>query len=625
MIVANPGSFSLATSLLFSLYAFMNLYTSVTKREIEATGRVKVYILLSFVSLTLSLLTLTYYFLTDNFSVEYVFSHSTADMPLIYKISAMFIQIEQEDLLTACSLSILTAVQSFFLAVNLVLLNPFETVENIPPHGLGLNPLLETHEMLFHPPVLFAGYATSTFLFALSIAGLYLLDERWILRLRKWALTTWMFLTAGIALGAFWAYRVLGWGGFWGWDPVENASLLPWLTVTALIHSIMIQEARRGMKIWNILLSVATFEFVLLGTLITRSGVISSVHAFAQSEISFPLTVFMIGILVLTADLLHSRRKEIESLDVIESPLSKEASFLLNNLLFTAFALSVFWGTIFPMLSEGFLGYKATIGEKYYLQTTSPLAFSLVALIGLCVGLQWRKSSIKTLRTIVLVFLISLTTALPVAYLLNLSFLTAFSISLAVFSITLQVFQYFRDTIAFKKELGGTNFIKIILKKRRRYGGYTAHLGAIIVFIGVVCNWTYAEEHVLNLKTDEPFEFYGHTLVYRGYSFENTSAKASAKIQVDFIETGKQVFSKIEYYYLQDQVVRRVGILHELLRDIYIIPEKIGDEEGVFRVKINPLTDFIWIGSITMLLGGMLSLTPRTLVIKMVSDKGDGG
>lgn len=632
-----PGNVALVLSLLLSLYATLVLYTGFIRREAGYLESAENAVYFSTLFLTSASLILLYYLLTDNFSIEYVFSHSNAALPLNYKLSAFwagsegslllwvwilslliafFVKMEKRDMLTVSSTLILLLVKNFLLIVLILFLNPFRTIDFLPPHGLGLNPLLETHEMIFHPPALFTGYAAATFPFALSLAGIYLADDRWVFRVRKWIVFSWIWLTAGIVIGAFWAYRVLGWGGFWGWDPVENASLLPWLTVTALLHSIMIQEARQGMKLWNALLSLASFEFVFLGTFLTRSGVIGSVHAFGQSGLSAPLTFFMLTTLFISLAVINERRDYIRGLDVVESAISKEASFLLNNLLFTAFAMSVLWGTVFPILSEAVVGYKATIGEKYYLQVTSPLAFSLIALIGLCVGLQWRKSDARTLKKLLSIFIASSISSVALGFILDLEVRGMLSFSLAAFSLALQILQYLRDTVIFKKEFGNLSFLKIVLRKRRRYGGYTAHLGVILVFLGVVGNWVYAEEHELNLKIDEPYSLGDYIFIYRGHLTKNTSFKSAVEVKIDVVSPGNTVTAtpEIEYHFLRNQDVTRVEIIHEPLKDIYIIPEVVDDEKAVVKIKFNPLTGFIWSGALIMMIGGLLSLTPRKVV-----------
>ncbi len=636
------GVIALLFSFFTSVYSTLLAYSGVLKEDAKLLRKAEESVYATAFFITIASSTLFYYFLTDNFAIEYVFSHSSGDLPLFYKLSAFwagsegslllwawmlsilivaFIRIERKDLLTAHSLIILLIIQDFFLLILLQFLNPFKVLDLMPPHGMGLNPLLETHEMAFHPPTLFIGYAGATIPFALSLAGVYLSEDKWVFRARKWILFTWIWLTAGIVIGALWAYRVLGWGGFWGWDPVENASLLPWITLTALMHSVMIQEARQGMKLWNVLLAFATFEFVVLGTFLTRSGVVGSVHAFGQSNLSAPFTFLMFAAFAATLYITIERKEFIKSQDVIENVVSKETTFLLNNLLFTAFALSIFWGTIFPILSEAVVGYKATIGPKYYNQITAPLAFSLVALIGLCVAIPWRKSD--GAKKLLLIFLVISASSFIIGLLAGLK-VGILAFMLSIFSIVLQIIQYLRDTKAFREEYGVLSFLKIILRKRRRYGGYTVHLGVIFVFIGVVGTWVYATEHDLTLSIDEPYNVGEYTFIYRGYTKTDLSSKTVIEARVDvwrgenFLETAHP---KIEKYFLRDQEVMRVEIIHEPIKDVYLSLQKVDEKSAHIRVKFNPLTNFIWMGAVIMIFGGMLALTPRSLVQKVVGVK----
>jgi cytochrome c-type biogenesis protein CcmF len=405
---------------------------------------------------------------------------------------------------------------------------------------------------------------------------------------------------------------VLGWGGFWAWDPVENASLLPWLTLTALVHSIMIQEARGGMKKWNVLLSLATVEFVFLGTLITRSGVIASVHAFGRSGLSMPFATLMIFLLLATLYLIRKQSAFIKSHDVVESAVSKETTFLLNNLLFTAFALTVFWGTVFPLISEAF-GYKATIGAKYYEQTTSPIAYAIVVLTGFCIAIGWRKSELGVIkRTLVILSFLIVVAAIS-------SFeigLASFAIALSAFAILLHLRQYVADSRMFKREYGSLSFLKIVLRKRRRYSGYTIHLGVILVFVGVVVNWTYAEEFEVTMNVGEEVGIDDYVLVYKGFNENRESAKIVIEAELDIVANGKinKAFPRLERYVLQKSEIPRVAIVNEPLKDIYISPISVGKDSAVFKIKLNPLTSLIWSGSLIMLGGIVFALFPRRFV-----------
>jgi len=634
------GFISLSASLFLSVFSAYYSYQGIQRRDAKLLKKAEDSVNFSTLFITVSSVILFYYFLTDNFAIKYVASHSSSDLSVFYKLSAFwagsegslllwawilsllivaFIKLEKKDILTAYAFLILLIILNFFLIVLIYYLNPFKVLEFVPSRGFGLNPLLQTHEMAFHPPTLFIGYAGAAIPFALALAGVYLSEGGWVFRARKWILFSWIWLTAGIVMGAFWAYRILGWGGFWGWDPVENASLLPWLTLTALMHSIMIQEARQGMKLWNILLAFATFEFVILGTYITRSGVINSVHAFGQSVLSAPFSFFLLATFGATISIINERREYIKSSDVIENAISKEATFLLNNLLFVAFAFSVFWGTIFPMISEAAVGYKATIGPKYYNQIASPLAFSLIVLIGLCVAIAWRRGNKKDIKMMLLILLIVFITSLSVGWIFGISIPGILAFTLSIFSIIMQVSKYIGDTKAFRKEYGVMSFFKIILRKRRRYGGYTVHLGAILIFMGVVGTWAYSADYDLKLTDDSPYTIKDYTFVYRGLEVMNYPSKSVIEAKIEVLRDGKPLKManpKIEKYFTENQENTRVAIIHEPLQDIYLILERTNENVAFLKVKFNPLINLIWIGSIIMILGGTLALLPRRFVIK---------
>jgi cytochrome c-type biogenesis protein CcmF len=631
------GYLTMAISFLASFYSTILAINGFLRRDPKRLKSSEEMLYLAAFMVTISLSILLYYFLTDNFSIEYVYMNSARELSLIYKISALwagsegsllfwawilaiftslFVYTEKKDLLTAHTMIVLLIFQNFFLFLLIYFLNPFKAFDFIPPHGMGLNPLLETHEMIFHPTTLFAGYAGTFIPFSLAISGLNLAEESWVFRARRWILFSWMWLTAGISIGAFWAYRVLGWGGFWAWDPVENASLLPWLTLTALVHSIMIQEARRGMKKWNILLSLATVEFVLLGTLITRSGIIASVHAFGKSGLSMPFVSLMVSLLVVTVYLIWKRSAFIKSYDVIENVISKETTFLLNNLLFTAFALTVFWGTIFPLISEALLGYKATIGAKYYEQTTSPIAYGLVVLTGFCVAIGWRRGDRKTVKRLLIILSLFLAIAI-LAMFAGIALPSSAALAVSSFAVLFQLRQYVVDTGTFKKEYGSLSFVRIILRRRRRYSGYTIHLGVIMVFIGIVGNWMYAEEHEVVMKVGEEIKIGDYTFVYRGHHFQKSS-KIVIELEIDVITSNgvQKAFPRIERYMLQNNQIAKVAIVYEPLKDIYISPVSVEGDSAILKIKLNPLTSLIWNGSLVMLGGVLFGLIPRKFIAK---------
>ena len=637
------GQIIVYLALFGSLYTIWAYHTGIKNRNPKMLyyGERGIYFTASMV-LIASLL-LWYYFLTDNFWIEYVASYSSRNLSDFYKFTAFwagsdgslllwtlilsgyvvaYLRIEKKDVLSAYTMLISMVIMAYFLFLLATVSNPFEGLGFLPADGIGLNPLLQYPEMAAHPPTLFIGYAGSALVFALAISGVLITDERWVYRTRKWAVFTWIWLTQGIFWGGIWAYKVLGWGGYWAWDPVENSSLLPWLTLSALLHSIMIQEARKGMKLWNILLAFTTFEFVILGTFITRSGVISSVHAFGQSNLTPPFMLMLLLIPAATLWVIYEKKDFIRSQDIVESPLSKEATFLFNNLILVASALTVFWGTIFPLISEGLTGYKVTIGPPFYNQVMAPLAVALIILLGLCIAFPWRRAHsgelVKRLRVPSIAFLIGL--GISIAFQLKIEMVIAVSVFL--FALTTHIQQYIWDTSNFRKEYGNFSLVKIVFRKRRRYGGYTAHLGLLLVFMGVA-GGVYAEtyENVL-MNVNEQRIFNDYTLVYRGLEFRENSLKITWYANVEVWKDGKLV--KVlkpgieKYKTAGGEEIRKVDIYTEFPKDLYIILNGAEQNRALFEVKTDPAVNLVWLGSWILTAGGVFALIPRRLVREFV-------
>ncbi len=634
----NIGHILLILAFFSSIYSAFLFFIGSNKRNVQLLKKAEKYSKYTIYLINLSSLLLLYYFLTDNFLIRYVASYSSRNLDLFYKISAFWagsdgslllwawilslyilaiLRIEKKDVLTAFSLSISLSVLSFFLFLLSTISNPFSELRSMPTDGIGLNPLLQTPEMAVHPPTLFTGYAGAVIVFSFAFAGVYFANDKWVFRARKWIVFTWFWLTQGIFWGAIWAYKVLGWGGFWAWDPVENASLLPWLTISALMHSIMIQEARRGMKLWNILLAFTTFEFVLLGTYITRSGVISSVHAFGQSKLTLPFSLFMLIWLLITLYVIVKRKSFIRSENVVESVLSKEATFLFNNLILVVMALTIFWGTIFPLISEGLAGYKVTIGPPFYNQVITPLSIALLILLGICVAIPWRTANLKDLKR----FLTPLIAAIIVAVMsiiLSQSLILSSSLSLFTFAFISHLYQYIKDLKSFSED--ERNYIKVIIRKRRRYGGYTAHLGILLLLIGIT-GWAFDEKYELSLELDKPVTIEDYTLIYKGLESRDSPLKTSwyAVIEVwkgkKLIEVAKPSIDR----YNSGEEIRRPSIISEALNDVYITYNG-GYNVAFVDVKINPFVNFIYLSFIIISIGGILALIPRSFALKIISE-----
>ncbi len=640
------GHITVILSLLVSAYAALAYYFGAKNGDVSLLYKAERATYLTAALVTAASAILVYYFMTDNFSIEYVASYSSRALPAFYKFAAFwagadgslllwslflsgytvaFLKLEKKDILSAYAMAIAMSVQAFFLLLLSTVSNPFQPLGFMPADGVGLNPLLQTPEMVAHPTTLFVGYAGAAIVFSLAFAGVYLADEKWVFRARKWTVFTWIWLTQGIYWGAIWAYKVLGWGGYWGWDPVENASLLPWLTISALMHSVMIQEARRGMKLWNIVLAFISFEFVLLGTFITRSGVISSVHAFGQSSLTLPFMLYMLLWLILTIWVIMEKRGFIKSEDIIESFASKEATFLFNNLILVASALTVFWGTIFPLISEGLTGYKVTIGPPFYNQVEVPLGLALIILVGFCIAVPWRKAykdeMIRRLRFPAVAMILGLAAGLIGKF----GFAGTVAAAIFAFAFTTHLQQYLWDTRAFSQEYGTSSYFKIVLRRRRRYGGYTTHLGILILFLGLVGGAYDVVYKDVQLELNQPYQVNEYTFIYRGITAEDSALKTTWRANIEVWKEGRflgLLKPGIEKYKTgRAEEIRKVDYISEPLRDVYLIFMGLHENKAYMEIRINPMVNFVWLGSWIMTFGGFFALIPKSFVSRIIFSK----
>jgi len=414
------GYYSILISLFLSAYCGLALIVGIKNRRLEVIASAENAAAVVSVFLTLSAAAMIFALVTRNFQVEYVARYTSRSLSLLYTLAAFYAGQEGSLLFWSWVLSVFTAVVVyqnknknrelmpyvllvltsiifFFTFLMIFATNPFKTYNFRPFDGQGLNPLLQNPGMLFHPPALLIGYVGFTVPFAFAMAALITgrLGSTWIKTTRRWTLYSWAFLTAGNLLGMEWAYVELGWGGYWAWDPVENASFMPWILATAYLHSVMIQEKRDMLKVWNIVLIILTFLMTIFGTFITRSGLIASVHSFGESTLGWFFLFFLLIVLFASSALLIYRLPNLKSKNQLDSLLSRESSFLVNNLLFVGIAFTVLWGTLFPIISEALRGIKITVGPPFYNSVVTPIGLALLLLIGVCPIIAWRKTTLK--------------------------------------------------------------------------------------------------------------------------------------------------------------------------------------------------------------------------------------
>ena len=523
-----------------------------------------------------------------------------------------------------------STVVAFFVSVMLFGSNPFERMAFTPADGRGLNPQLQNVGMVIHPPMLYLGYISITIPFAFAVAALLSrrLDTGWIHAIRKWTLVSWLFLSIGITLGMWWAYVELGWGGYWAWDPVENASFLPWLTMTAFLHSVMIQEKRGMLKRWNLGLIIGTFLLSVFGTFITRSGVIASVHSFTQSSVGYFFLAFLAVAGILSFTLLYTRWPSLKAEVQLESVLSREAAFLFNNLLLVGIAFSVLWGTLFPILSELVRGSKITVGPPFFNRVNVPLGLLLLGLTGIGPLIAWRKASSANLRR---QFTWPVTSGIVTFLALfgagARDFYALMALGLAGFVAGTIAQEFYRGVRARRRMHGESAplaFARLVGRNRRRYGGYLVHAGVLIYFVAFA-GMAFRREIEATLKPGESATLaspFGHTytLTHMGISqFETLNrivSAATTSVTKDGRSLGLLTSEKRQHI---DSFGRptfepstEVGIRSNLQEDLYITfaGSVGGTEEAVYRFTINPLVWWVWFGGFVLALGGMVTMWP---------------
>ena len=544
--MAGVGSAALTVGLLAALYAVgASLYGAVSgRREWVTSGRRAVYCVAGLCVLAFAILESA--FLRSDFSFKLVAEGSSTDTPTFYKVTALWATQDGSLLLWATLLglfasavlfitrrslrdiapwatAVLGAVAAFFLFLMVGWENPFGTLANPPAEGAGLNPLLRHPAMMIHPPMLYTGYVGFSIPFAFAIGALVTrhTGADWIRATRRFTLVAWTFLGTGILLGALWSYSELGWGGYWAWDPVENASLMPWLVGTAFLHSIMVQEKRGMLKVWNVSLICATFVLALLGTFLVRSGILESIHAFGASTIGVQFLVFITAVVGLSAGLILARRSDLRSEAKIDSLVSREAFFLLNNLVLVGLCLVILWGTFFPLISEAVTGREASVGPPWFDRLTTPLALVLVLLSGIGPVLAWRRVTLSALRRVLLAPV--LITVAALAGMLAFTNAADSPTSLVMFCFVAFVLavvgQEFWRGAAARRTMTGEPWPRALAqltgRNRRRYGGYLVHVGVAVLFLGVAASSAFIQQQDVRLSPGESFTLDGYEITYR--------------------------------------------------------------------------------------------------------------
>jgi len=581
----------------------------------------------------------------SDFSIKFVAWNSSSAYPLWYKIAGLWSALEGSILLwsflqagyTALVIwisrnrhrelmpyvhAVLLSISAFFLLVMSIPANPFERLNPVPAEGRGMNPLLEDTSMLVHPLLLYSGYVGFSVPYAFGMAALITgrLGEEWLLFTRRFTMLAWLFLTCGIVYGGYWSYHVLGWGGYWAWDPVENASVMPWFMGTAFLHSVMIQEKRRMLKVWNLVLITLTFALVIFGTFLTRSGILSSVHAFTQGTIGYFFLGYLALILLFSSVGLVLRAGQLKGRGELDSLVSRESAFLLNNLVLVGLCFTVFLGTIFPLLAEAVRGVKVSVGAPYFNQIAIPLGLALLLLMGIGPLVAWRRASLGSLRRNLL-FPSAL--ALLGGLLLFLIGIRSIAVVLgvmgALFVVGSVLVEFYRGTRA-RQEVAGESlpqaFLTLLLRNRRRYGGFIVHVGVALVVIGIAFSSSYQAEKEQTIKVGETLEVGEYRLRFDGLSAAQGPTYTKVEALFSATNNGKslgELRPALRFYEREQNPIGEVDYRIGLFEDLYVILGRVEQDgsQATIKALVNPMVSWIWLGGAVMALGGLLALWPE--------------
>jgi cytochrome c-type biogenesis protein CcmF len=652
------GSFCLLFALALALYCFVvGILAAVRKdgvgyRLAETARRAG---MASFVAVFLAAVALVYAGMTNDFSVAYILHHSNRALPAPYKFAVLWsgqegsilfwalllsaygfvlrLRHKVDQRLVALASTVLAGIQIFFLILVNFVANPFGMMDRVAADGNGLNPLLQYPEMVIHPPMLYLGYVGVSVPFAFALAALIMRypGEKWIHITRRWTMVAWLFLTFGITLGAHWAYNVLGWGGYWEWDPVENASLLPWLSTTAFLHSVMMQEKRGMMKVWNVWLIFITFMLSILGTLLTRSGLVSSVHSFAQSSIGNWFTAFLAIIFVVCLVAFIKNRDHLRSENKLESLVSRESSFLFNNLVLLGACFAVLCGTLFPILSEAVRDVKMNLGAPFYNKVMVPIGLFLIFLTGVGPLLAWRSTSVNSIiRNFRIPAAAALLVEAVVAVVLyrngvrywtdmgQMYAMLAFCLSTLVIATISS--EFIRGGLVWKNKLQTNIFsgmYQLARRNMRRYGGYVVHFGVVLVIIGLAGSAFNRDKEQEMAKGDQ-LVIGSYTLVGQEYTEDDNANYGSITALLDVYKNGKfltRLNPEERHFKASQQAIHIVANHSTLAEDLYVTFEGIPNGHPIIKVIINPLVNWIWIGVLVIVFGTGMALVPSSTAV----------
>jgi cytochrome c-type biogenesis protein CcmF len=648
------GSFALLLAFLCAVYAFFGGIAAIRTRHPLLVKSARQAGIATCGLIFVATFSLVYLFFSDSYWVAYVVAHSNRDLSTFYKIAALWSGQEGSLLFWSFLLAIyvisvllvyrnkngelmpyvgvvLAGVQIFFLTLNNFVASPFKVLGSPGANGVmsiftradgnGLNPLLQYPEMVIHPPNLYSGYTGFTIPFAFALGALLAKypGEKWIHLTRKWTMIAWCFQTMGILLGAHWAYAVLGWGGYWGWDPVENASLLPWLTGTAFLHSVMMQEKRGMMKVWNVWLVFTTFMLCILGTLLTRSGVVSSVHAFAQSSIGSWFVGFLALIFLVCLTAYIRNRDYLKSENQLDSMISRESSFLFNNLILLVSCVAVLSGTLFPVFSEWFSKSRISVGAPFFNKVNIPIGLLLLFLTGVGPLLAWRKTSVESLKRNFAGPLIGGLVAGGAALAFGLrEFYAVVCLILCTFVTSTIGLEFFRGARVIRARSGASFFasaVDLTMRNTRRYGGYIVHMGMVLIFVGLA-GAAFNKDAQKEMDRGSTLKIGRYDLLLQGFDTKHEKNYDSERMIVEVLRDNKplmMLYPERRFFPSNEQSGTMVAIYSTLREDLYVVyaGQSPDTQMPVIHAYLNPLVKWIWLGGLVVVLGTVVTLLPN--------------
>lgn len=646
-MIFDVGHLILITALLIASFGVVVAFWGGQTRNVKliASSFNAIYATLALVGAAAVIL--WYGLLGDHFELSYVWNHSEIALPNFYKFAALwggqagsllfwvlilsgFATVvarqnrHKNQVLMPYVNGVLMITMVFFLTLLVFAANPFERVGFVPADGQGLNPLLQNYWMVIHPVMLYLGYVGLAVPFAFAAAALISrkLDNEWVRTVRRWTLIPWLFLSVGIIMGSQWAYMELGWGGYWAWDPVENASFLPWLTGTAFLHSIIIQEQRGILKVWNMVLIWATYFLVILGTFTTRSGVLESVHAFARSNVGVYFLVFLIVVVFGFLYLLFTRLPLLKAEQPIDSYMSREAAFLANNWVFAAIAFATLWGTFFPMFSELLTGQRISVAAPFFNKVNGPLFMLLIILMGVGPLMGWRHTSSASLRKQFVWPVVTMVVIGVATYFVGQNVFASLGLAVLAFAAATIVQEYVRGVMA-RRSTAGDHFFAATFnlwrRNGRRYGGYLVHLAIVMIGVAVVGNEFYQQTTNVTLDRGGVVQIAGFDLEFGGMRVESESNRDVYAAQVMIYDTssGKAIGeispSRNVYFKTPDMPTSEVGLRMSPIQDVYVVLNGWDDtgNSATFTIYINPLTMWMWIGGLVLILGTLIAAWPN--------------